>query len=91
MNDFGQNRARNLFFEIIGLTCSMFAGAFIGTLPNGNGMGFFSFILLCSVLGCVLWYRRGKRILSNIGLCVLAIILWWPVGLAIRDAFRDWP
>lgn len=90
MND-SENRASNSIFEFIGLTCSMLAGAFIGTLANGNGMGYASFILLCAALGCVLWYRRRKTLLSNIGICALAIVLWWPVGLAIRGAFRHWP
>ncbi len=84
-------RARQLMFEIVGVICSMLTGAFIGTLTNGSGMGYASLVILCSVLGCMFWYRRGKPTLINIGLCVLAIILWLPIAALIRDAFRNWP
>lgn len=82
-------KRRNIAFELVGAVCSMLAGAFVGTLPQGNGMGFVSFIVLCAVLGCVLWYRRRLSFLSNLGICVLAIIVWWPFGLLIRDAFPN--
>jgi len=82
------DRPRGLLFEIAGATSSMLIGAFIGSLANGNGPGYVSFIVLCSILGSVLWYRRNQAGLGNAALCVLAIILWWPIGLAIRDAFR---
>lgn len=86
-----ENRARHSILELVGLVSSTLAGAFIGSLANGNGMGYASFVLFCAMLGGVIWCRRKKPWLSNVGICLLAIVVWWPIGLAIRDAFRNWP
>ncbi len=76
---------RNLMVEIFGTVVSMIAGAFLGLTCGGNGLGFVSFVVLCSVMGWVVWTRRNRSLLGTIGICFLMVIVWWPFGLMLRD------
>jgi peptidoglycan biosynthesis protein MviN/MurJ (putative lipid II flippase) len=80
---------RNLLVEIIGTVVSMVTGAFLGLTCGGNGLGFVSFVVLCSLMGLVVWIRRRRSILGTIGICILMVIVWWPFGLLIRELGRD--
>lgn len=79
---------RSLPREIIGTIVSMVAGAFVGLMVDGNGLGFVSFVVLCSLMGWVVWIRRKKTFLSTIGICILMVVVWWPFGLMIRELGR---
>ena len=79
---------RNLFIEIPGTVVSMIVGAFLGLMVGGNGLGFVSFVILCSFMGWVVWVRRKQSTLVTIGICVLLVVLWWPIGLIIRELGR---
>ena len=79
---------RNLVVEIIGTIVSMILGAFLGLMTGGNGLGYVSFIVLCSFMGWVMWTRRKQSFVVTICICVLLVILWWPFGLMIRDLSR---
>ena len=63
----------------------MVAGAFIGLMGGGNGLGFVSLVALCSLMGLVVWIGRKKSFLGTIGICILMLIVWWPFGLMLRD------
>lgn len=80
---------RNLLVEIAGTFVSMVLGALAGLLSGGNGLGFVSFVILCSVMGWVLWTRRRQSFLVTIGICVLMVIVWWPIGLVLRELGRN--
>jgi hypothetical protein len=80
---------RSLPREIIGTVVSMVAGAFLGLMVGGNGLGFVSFVVLCSLMGWVVWIRRKKSFLGTIGICILMVILWWPFGIILRELGRD--
>lgn len=80
---------RNLLVEIMGTIISMVAGAFVGLTCGGNGLGFVSFVVLCSVMGWVVWIRRKKSFVGTIGICILMLIVWWPFGLMLRDLGGD--
>ncbi|HBO43428.1 MAG TPA: hypothetical protein DD670_05755 [Planctomycetaceae bacterium] len=80
---------RSLLCEIIGTIVSMVAGAFVGLMVGGNGLGYLSFIVLCSLMGWVLWIRRKRSFLSTIGICILIVVVWWPFGLMLRELGRD--
>ena len=55
--------------KIIGTICSMVAGAFVGLMCGGNGLGFVSFVVLCSLMGWVVWVRRKRSFLVTVGIC----------------------
>lgn len=80
---------RNLPWEVTGIIVSMIAGAFLGLMCGGNGLGFVSFVVLCSVMGCVVWTRRKESLLGTIGICLLMVIAWWPIGHVLRDLGRN--
>jgi uncharacterized membrane protein YccC len=75
--------------EITGTVVSMIIGALLGLVIGGNGLGFVSFVVLCSLMGWVVWVRRKKSFLGTIGICVLMLIAWWPFGLMLRNLGRD--
>jgi len=85
----GDTRSRNLLIEIPGTVVSMIVGAFLGLMVGGNGLGFVSFVLLCSCMACVVWVRRKQSLIATVGICGLMIILWWPIGLIVREVGRD--
>jgi hypothetical protein len=76
---------RSLICEIIGTVVSMVAGAFLGLLVGGNGLGFVSFVVLCALMGLVVWIRRKQSFIVTIGICLLMVIGWWPFGLMLRN------
>ena len=75
--------------EIIGTIFSMVAGALVGLMCGGNGLGFVSFVVLCSLMGWVVWVRRKRSFLVTVGICALMLIVWWPFGLMLRDLGGD--
>lgn len=79
---------RSLPREIIGTVVSMVAGAFLGLMVGGNGLGFVSFVVLCSLMGWVVWIRRRESVLGTMGICILMVIVWWPFGLMVRELGR---
>jgi hypothetical protein len=81
---------RNLTRELIGTIISMLTGAFVGLMTGGNGLGFVSFVVLCSFLGWVIWIRRKRSILATIGICFLIVIICWPFGLMLRELGRGY-
>ncbi len=80
--------SRNLLVEITGTIASMILGAFLGLMVGGNGLGFVSFVVLCSFMGWVVWVRRKQSILVTVGICVLLVVVWWPFGLMLRELGR---
>lgn len=80
---------RSLIVEVIETVVSMIAGALVGLLVSGNGLGYASFVILCSLLGWVLWSRRKSSIAGTIGICILMVIVWWPIGLVLRELGRE--
>jgi hypothetical protein len=80
---------RSLIGELIGTSASMLAGAVIGLMVGGNGVGFVSFVILCSLFGWVMWTRRKRSIAGTIGICILMLIVWWPIGLILREVGRE--
>ena len=80
---------RNLVLETIGTTLSMMAGAFVGLLFAGDGLGFVSFVILLSIMGAVVWLRRRRSVFGTLGICVTMVIVWWPFGLMLRELGRD--
>ena len=76
--------SRNLLVEITGTIASMVVGAFLGLLMGGTGLGYVSFVVLSSFMGCVAWGRRKQSKLVTIGICVLLVVAWWPIGLIVR-------
>ena len=85
----GDARTRNLLIEIPGTDVSMIVGAFLGLMVGGNGLGFVSFVLLCSCMACVVWVRPKQSLIATVCICGLMYILWWPIGLIVREVGRD--
>lgn len=79
---------RSLPREIVGTVFSMVAGAFLGLMVGGNGLGFISFVVLCALMGWIAWNRRRKSILGTVGIYILMIIVWWPFGIMLRELGR---
>jgi len=79
---------RSLLREIVVTAVSMVAGAFTGLMVGGDGLGFVSFVVLCSLMGWVVWIRRKKSFLGTIGICILMVVVWWPFGLMVRELGR---
>ena len=84
-NETNETQPRNLIVEVIGTAVSMVAGAFVGFLLQGNGLGFVAMIVLCSVIGWILWLRRRQHVVVTIGLCLLLFIAFLPVATALRE------
>ena len=85
----GDEQPRCLPLEIAGTVASMVVGAFVGLAIDGNGLGFVGFVALCSLMGWVVWVRRKRSFLGRIGICVLMLIAYWPIGLLLRDLGGD--
>ncbi len=71
----------------LGSAVATVLGLAVGMLIPGDGNpGHLLCIAVCGVCGWLFWIRRGRSVLATIGICILLIVLSWPIALALRDA-----
>jgi hypothetical protein len=71
-----------------GYALSLLTGLFAGVLfvPGDGNPGHIFAIAVVGFCGLLLWVRRTANMFANIGLCIVLMVVSWPIGLALRDS-----
>jgi hypothetical protein len=68
---------------ILATAVGLLVGLFI---PGDGNPGHLLFVAVCGFCGLLVWFRRGKSVLATLGICVLVIVLSWPIALGLRNS-----
>ena len=69
----------------VGLIASMLCGAVLGAFLPFKAEGLVASVVVCSVLGALIWERRTKSSAATISACIGVVVIGWPVAVALLD------